>query len=194
MMVVGLTGGIGSGKSTIAKLFQVLRVPVYDTDTRAKETYYKPEVKEKILALLGAEAYTSEGKIDPAVISKKVFGDNTLLQKLNGIIHPAVDADFKAFLEENSGEKLIVKESALLFETGVYKKMDKNILVTSPLELRVKRVQDRDKTPPADIMKRIGHQMPDEEKIPISDFVIINDEKEAVIPQVLAIYEKLKHA
>jgi dephospho-CoA kinase len=193
-MVVGLTGGIGSGKSTVAKLFRVLRVPVYDTDTRAKETYYKPEVKEKILALLGAGAYTSDGKIDPTLISKKVFGDTTLLQKLNGIIHPAVDTDFKAFLKENSGEKLIVKESALLFETGVYKKMDKNILVTSPLELRVKRVQERDRSEPADILKRIGHQMPDEEKMPISDFVIINDEKEAVIPQVLAIYEKLKHA
>jgi dephospho-CoA kinase len=193
-MVVGLTGGIGSGKSTVAKLFEVLRVPVYDTDTRAKQTYYKPEVKEKIISLLGEEAYSSEGKIDPVLISKKVFGEHALLQKLNSIIHPAVDADFRAFLNEHSGEGLIIKESALLFETGVYKKMDKNILITSPLELRVKRVQERDKAEASDIMKRIGHQMPDEEKIPISDFVIINDEKEAVIPQVLAIYEKLKHA
>jgi dephospho-CoA kinase len=193
-MVVGLTGGIGSGKSTVAKLFEVLRVPVYDTDTRAKQTYYKPEVKEKIISLLGQEVYSHDGKIDPAAISKKVFGDNSLLQKLNAIIHPAVDADFKEFLKNNTGEKLIIKESALLFETGVYKKMDKNILVTSPLELRVKRVQERDKSDAAHIMKRISHQMPDEEKIPISDFVIVNDEKEPVIPQVLTIFEKLKNA
>lgn len=193
-MVVGLTGGIGSGKSTVAKLFEVLRVPVYDTDTRAKQTYYKAEVKSSIIDLLGPEAYSEDGKLEPAIISKKVFGDSSLLQKLNAIIHPAVDADFKEFLKAHSGEKLIVKESALLFETGVYKKMDKNILVTSPLELRVKRVQQRDNAEPADIMKRIAHQMPDEEKIPISDFVIINDEKEAIIPQVLAIYEKLQNA
>jgi dephospho-CoA kinase len=193
-MIVGLTGGIGSGKSTVAKFFEVLRVPVYYSDESAKRSYYQPEVKSKIIDLLGTEAYSEDEKIDRVMISKKVFGEPSLLQKLNAIIHPAVDADFKEFLKEHSGEKFIVKESALLFETGIYKKMDKNILVTAPLELRVKRVVDRDKTDEASVIKRINHQMPDEEKIPISDFVILNDEKEAVIPQVLAIFEKLQNA
>src|ERR1041384_2752635 len=120
-MIVGLTGGIGSGKSTVAKMFAVLGLPVYDTDARAKETYYKPEVKEKIIALLGEGAYYPDGKINPGSISKIVFNDSSLLQKLNAIIHPAVDSDFREFVEANKNHKLIVKESALLFETGVYK-------------------------------------------------------------------------
>lgn len=192
-MIVGLTGGIGSGKSTVAKLFEVMGVPVYNSDLRAKEMYYKPEVKEQVVALLGPAAYDASGKLDPAHVSKVIFSDSGVLSKINSIIHPAVEADFREFVAKHSDKKLILKESALLFETGLYKKLDKIILVTSPIALRIARVQSRDNISEADIIKRMNYQMPDEEKAPISDFVIVNDETTGLIPQVLEVFEKLKH-
>lgn len=194
MMTVGLTGGIGSGKSTVAKLFEVLGVPVYNSDLRAKAMYYQPEVKEQVVRLLGSNAYDTNGKLNPAHISAIIFKESEILHKINGIIHPAVEADFKFFANQHVQQKFIVKESALLFETGIYKKLDKNILVTSPLELRISRVQARDNISREDVIKRIRHQLPDEEKAPISDFVIHNDEMSGLTPQVLEVYEKLKNA
>jgi len=192
-MIVGLTGGIGSGKSTVAKLFEVLGVPVYNSDLRAREMYYKPEVKEQVIALLGSTAYDTSGKLDPAHVSRVIFSDSAVLSKINSIIHPAVETDFKEYVARHADNKLILKESALLFETGLYKKLDKIILVTSPIALRIARIQLRDNIPEADVIKRISHQMPDEEKAPISDFVIVNDETTGLIPQVIEIFEKLKH-
>lgn len=192
-MVVGLTGGIGSGKSTVAKLFEVLGVPVYNSDIRAKEMYYKAEVKEQVIRLLGTNAYDENGKLNAPHISKTIFGDSGVLQKINGIIHPAVENDFKEFVHQHSQSKLILKESALIFEAGIYKKLDKTILVTSPLELRIARVQSRDGITRDEVIKRINHQLPDEEKAPISDFIINNDEKTGLISQVLEVYEKLKN-
>lgn len=193
-MIIGLTGGIGTGKSTVARLFEVIGLPVYYSDNRAKEMYFDPLVKEKVIELLGTEAYTSDRKINREYISKCIFSNASLLSKINSIIHPAVEQDFKNFIEHNCNRKLIIKESALLFETGLYKKVDKIILVMSPLELRLKRVILRDKSSEETVLKRINNQMPDEEKAPISDFVIKNDEQNALITQVLAVYEKLKHA
>lgn len=193
-MIVGLTGGIGSGKSTVAKLFEVMGVPVYNSDIRAKEMYYKPEVKEQVIRLLGTNAYGVDGKLDPKHISSIVFRDSGMLSKINSIIHPAVETDFKEFITKNSSHKLILKESALLFETGIYKKLDKIILVTSPLELRIARVVSRDNVSADEVKKRIQHQLPDEEKAPISDFVIKNDESTGLIPQVVEVLEKLKNA
>lgn len=193
-MTVGLTGGIGTGKSTVGKLFQVLGVPVYNSDDRAKEMYFLPEVKEKVIALLGNEAYHADGSLNRAYVSQKIFSDSSLLSKINGIIHPAVEKDFAAFKEEHKSHRYIIKETALLFETGLYKKVDKIILVMAPLEERLKRVMQRDKSSREDVLKRISHQMPDEEKQPISDFVIDNNETEGLIPQVLAIHQKLQNA
>jgi dephospho-CoA kinase len=192
-MIVGLTGGIGSGKSTVAKLFEVLGVPVYNSDLRAKEMYYKPEVKEQVIRLLGTNAYDENGKLNAQHISSIIFRDSQILHKVNGIIHPAVDGDFREYVANHSDQKIVLKESALLFETGIYKKLDKVILVTSPLELRIARVQSRDNISEAEVIKRINHQLPDEEKIPISDFVIKNDEMTGLIPQVLGVFEKLKN-
>lgn len=193
-MIVGLTGGIGTGKSTVGKLFQVLGVPVYNSDDRAKEMYFLPEVKEKVTALLGNEAYQADGSLNRAYVSQKIFSDSSLLSKINGIIHPAVEKDFAAFKEEHKSHRYIIKETALLFETGLYKKVDKIILVMAPLEERLKRVMQRDKSSREDVLKRISHQMPDEEKQPISDFVIDNNETEGLIPQVLVIHQKLQNA
>lgn len=194
MIVVGLTGGIGTGKSTVAKLFEVMGVPVYDSDQRAKDLYFVPEVKQKVIELLGKEAYSADGQLNREFISKSIFSNSNLLSKINSIIHPAVEQDFKGFIDRNSAHKFIIKETALLFETGIYKKVDKIILVMAALEIRLKRVKERDGLKEEEILKRISHQMPDEEKSPISDFVISNNESDALIPQVLAVYEKLNHA
>lgn len=194
MKIVGLTGGIGTGKSTVGKLFKVLGIPVYNSDERAKEMYFLPEVKEKVITLLGKEVYHTDGSLNRAYISQKIFSDSSLLSKINGIIHPAVEKDFQSFIESNREQKYIIKETALLFETGLYKKVDKIILVMAPLEERLKRVIERDKSSREDVLKRIRYQMPDEEKQPISDFVIDNNETEGLIPQVLSIHQKLQHA
>lgn len=194
MKIVGLTGGIGTGKSTVGKLFKVLGIPVYNSDERAKEMYFLPEVKEKVITLLGKEVYHTDGSLNRAYISQKIFSDSSLLSKINGIIHPAVEKDFQSFIESNREQKYIIKETALLFETGLYKKVDKIFLVMAPLEERLKRVIERDKSSREDVLKRISHQMPDEEKQPISDFVIDNNETEGLIPQVLSIHQKLQHA
>ncbi len=192
-MIAGLTGGIGSGKSTVGELFAVLGCAVYNSDERAKEMYLLPEVKEKVISALGKEAYYHDGKINKDFISLKIFNDASLLEKINGIIHPAVAEDFKKFVKENP-EKIIIKETALLFEAEINKQVDKSILVTSPLELKIKRLQKRDASTVEQITARIKNQISDEQKIPQSDFVIVNNEIEALIPQVLAIYKKLKDA
>lgn len=193
-MIVGLTGGIGTGKSTVAHVFEVMGVPVYNSDLRAKEMYFLPEIKTRVIALLGQDAYTTEGKLNRDFISKKIFADSALLSKINGIIHPAVEEDFNAFVKANQKYPYLIKETALLFETGIYKKVDKIILVMAPMELRLSRVQIRDGVNQDEIYKRIRHQMPDEEKQPISDFVVVNDENTGLIPQVLEIHKKLTNA
>lgn len=193
-MIVGLTGGIGTGKSTVARLFEVIGVPVYNSDNRAKELYFVPEIKAKVTELLGTEVYTQDGKLNRDYISKKVFSDSSLLLQINAIIHPAVEQDFKQFAETNKQHKFLIKETALLFEAGLYKKVDKIILVMSPMDLRIQRVKQRDKVAEEEIYKRIRHQMPDEEKQPVSDFIINNNEVDGLIPQVLAIYQKLQNA
>jgi dephospho-CoA kinase len=193
-MIVGLTGGIGTGKSTVAKLFEVLGCPVYNSDDRAKAVYYDPEIKQQITSLLGENAYDQRGKIDRQFISGKIFNDKELLQKVNAVIHPAVGKDFMAFLIKHSESKIIIKESALLFEAGLKEKVNKIILVTAPMDVRIERIMKRDAHTKEQILSRISHQLPDETKIPQSDFVIVNDGEQAVIPQVLKIYDTLLNA
>jgi len=142
-MIVGLTGGIGTGKSTVAKLFELLGAKVFNSDENAKGQYFVPEIKKQVIELLGAECYLDEKTLNRKFISNKIFSDTSLLKKLNTIIHPAVLKDFKVFAGKHTG-KLIIKESALLFELGLDKELDKVILVTSPLELRIERVMKRD--------------------------------------------------
>lgn len=192
-MIVGLTGGIGTGKSTVAKLLELLGAKIFNSDDKAKEQYFVPEIKQQVIALLGRECYLPDGTLDRKYISGKIFSDTTLLQKLNGIIHPAVGKDFKAFVNSNPG-KLIIKESALLFEVGLDKELDKIILVTSPLELRIERVMKRDNLSRAEVMNKIKSQLSEAEKLKLTKLVVNNDEKEFLIPQTLKIFKELNHA
>jgi dephospho-CoA kinase len=189
-MILGLTGGIGSGKSTVARLLEVLGGAVFHSDQAAKEIYFDPAVKVKVTGLLGKESYLSDTVINKAYVSSKIFNDTGLLQGLNAILHPAVNEAFKAFAQQHQG-RLIVKESALLFEARLQSQVDKILVVAAPDELRIQRVMKRDGLSREDVLKKIKSQLSQEEKIRQADLVIHNDEKELLIPQVLDIFKTL---
>ena len=192
-MIVGLTGGIGSGKTTVAQLFETMGCAIYNSDEEAKQLYFHINIKQQVINLLGKEAYLNDFEINKSFISKKIFSDTSLLHQLNGIIHPAVNEDFIKFKNKFSDETLIIKETALLFETGIYKDLDYSILVTAPLNVKIDRVMKRNSISKEDIEKRMAAQWSDEKKIPLSNFVIINDNEHALIPQVLQVIQTLKH-
>lgn len=190
-MVIGLTGGIGSGKSIIAKLFELLGCAVFNSDQVAKEVYFDAQIRPKIIKLLGKEAYLNDHVLNKNHISSKIFSDTLLLQQLNGIIHPAVIRNFKTFVNHHSGQ-LVIKETALLFEAHLEKEVDKIIVVAADDAIRIKRVMARDGLDKESVQKKIQSQLLQEEKIKGADFVIYNNEDTLVIPQVLQIYKQLK--
>ena len=194
-MIIGLTGGIGSGKSTVAKLFETMGCAIYNSDEKAKELYFNTSVKAQVIGLLGNESYLSDDEINKDYISKKVFSDTQLLHQLNKIIHPAVKEDFTNFQSKFSPETIIIKETALLFETGIYKELDYSILVTAPVFVKIARVIKRSNVTKEDVEKRMLTQWTDKRKSPLATFIIVNDNNQALIPQVLQIIKKLnQHA
>ena len=192
-MIVGLTGGIGSGKTIVSQLFKTLGCVIYNSDNRAKDLYFNSEVKQQVISLLGQEVYTNNGELNKVFISQIVFSDKEKLKQLNAIIHPAVKKDFDLFVKSYPSNTLIIKESALLFEENLYLNCDATILVTAPIELKIERIIKRNSLSKTEIEKRMLTQWADEQKIPLADFVIVNDEKQAIVPQVVAIFNKLKN-
>lgn len=190
-MIIGLTGGIGTGKSTVAQLFEVLGYAVFNSDACAKQVYYEPALREKVIHLLGPEAYLSNDQINKSYISNRIFSDTLLLHQLNNIIHPAVKQKMAEFVAANQGKRM-VKESALLFEAKLNKEVDTIVVVTAPQETVVQRVMKRDGVSREDVLKRIKSQIPSEDKEKHADFVIYNDEKQLLIPQVLKIHQSLQ--
>ncbi|WP_298503273.1 dephospho-CoA kinase [uncultured Maribacter sp.] len=173
MIIVGLTGGIGSGKTTVGKLFQTLGVPVYNSDQQAKELMQNSKhLIKKIKSLLGEESYVDK-RLNRSFIAQKVFRDKELLHKLNAIVHPAVREDFLLWVS-NQKHAYVIQETALLFENKAEKLYDKIILVTAPEEIRVERVLVRDKNTREAILARIHNQLSDSVKIPKADFIIEN--------------------
>lgn len=191
-MIICITGGMGSGKSYVAKIFETIGYPVYYSDTRAKQMYLHPEIKEQIINLLGKDAYLNDYQINKKYIANKIFSDKNLLNQLNSIIHPAVKKDFEKFVQENTFHKIIFKESALIFEQGIQNTCNKIILVTAPEELKIKRIQQRDSLTTQEIIARVNHQWTDDKKIPLSDYVIVNDEKQPLLPQIVSVLENIK--
>ena len=191
MIIVGLTGGMGSGKSTVAKVFETLGIHVYYSDERAKELYFLPHVKPQIEQLLGKEAYLNDTTLNKDFVSQKIFSDTDLLKKINAIIHAEVKNDFMRFAEKHKNEKYILKESALLIEANLLNTIDKLIVVTSPLALRKERIIKRNKLSEEEINKRISQQLPDEEKAKHADWLIENNEENLLIPQILSIHQRM---
>lgn len=190
--MVGITGGIGSGKTTVCKIFETLGAGTYYADDRAKWLMENdaPLIKE-VKQLFGEEAYT-DGKLDRKHIAGVAFRDEGLLEKLNAVVHPAVGRDFEGWVNENLEARLLLKEAALIFETGSYKLLDQTILVTAPEDVRIKRVVTRDThRTEKDVKDIIAKQMSDKEKAGLADFVIENDGKKSLIKQVMTVYQQL---
>jgi dephospho-CoA kinase len=190
LLKIGLTGGIGSGKTTIAKIFEQLGTPVYYADLRAKSIIEEDGmVRNAIIRTFGEQSFM-DGKYNRSYISSIVFNDVEKLSLLNQIVHPAAIADAAAWMEKQNSS-YVIKEAALLFESGSHKHLDKIIGVTSPTHLRLKRTALRDGISEEEVMKKIELQMPDEEKMALCDFVVVNNEKDMMLPQVLQLHSVL---
>ena len=193
--IIGLTGGIGSGKSTVAKFIEEMGFPVYYSDVRAKEIVNDDELLKKgIIELLGEKAYDENGLYDRKYVAEIVFNDEELLQKLNGMIHPAVKYDFEKWVGNQTTE-FVFKATALLFELKLNESCFKSVLVTADENLRLKRVMDRDRKTYREVENVMNKQMPEKDKIKIADFVIFNndgmDELQAETENVISQIEQL---
>lgn len=194
---IGITGGIGSGKSLVCRIFSTLGVPVYDADSRAKSVMTSDGIlASAIKKEFGSLSYRDDGSLNNEYLAKAVFGNAERLAVLNSLVHPAVGADYERWVGQHQGSRYIIKEAALLFEAGSYSMLDKVVVVYAPEELRIKRVMQRDKNRSRQqIINIMASQLTDEEKRKRADFVIVNDETQLVIPQVLrldALFRKVK--
>ncbi len=188
MLKIGITGGIGTGKSTICEIFALLGVPVYYADQAAKTLMATNSgLKQQLITTFGTATFTSKGELDTKYVANKVFNDENALQQLNALVHPIVLADFEKWCSQQH-TPYILKEAALLIESGSYKQCDYTILVESPIALRINRLLNRDKSSEAQIRARIANQLPDEEKAKLANFLILNDEKHLLIPQIIALH------
>jgi dephospho-CoA kinase len=193
MLKVGLTGGIGSGKTTVAQIFEVLSIPVYYADPAARHLMNNdPELKNKIIASFGPNTY-KHGELDRAYLGSVVFSDTEQLNLLNSIVHPVTIQNSEIWMK-NQKASYAIKEAALIFEAGLEKHLDYIIGVTAPESLRIQRVVERDHVPMEKVLDRMKNQMDEKEKISRCDFVIQNDGIQPLLPQILTIHQSLLEA
>lgn len=191
MLRIGITGGIGSGKTTICKLFELLGVPVFYADDEAKAAMATDEwLQQQLKAAFGKDVYI-DGLLNRKMLAGIVFNNETELKRLNSLVHPAVFRRFDQWVEKQQ-DSFVIKEAALLFETASYKDCDFTVLVKSPLPLKISRITKRDAISEADVLKRMEKQWSDVEKEKLANFVINNDEQQLIIPQVLQLYKFFK--
>jgi dephospho-CoA kinase len=186
----GITGNIGSGKSTVCRVFEILGVPVFHADSVAKSFYSIKENLELVWQHLGPEV-VKDGNPDFKAIADIVFSDREKLKWLNSKIHPFVRQKHTDWIENYSNSPYTLYEAAILHESGQYTNMDKVITVSSPKDLRLKRIMERDSLSRESILARMANQWEEEKKVELSDFVIVNDENSMIIPQVLEVHKKL---
>jgi dephospho-CoA kinase len=184
MKVLGITGGIGSGKSVVAKLLEVMEIPVYNTDIAAKKlSDFSPTIREKLSGRFGAALYR-EGILDRKMLASLIFNHPEQLAFVNSVIHPAVEQDFLEWKESRQDRKMVGIESAILFESGLNQAVDFSINVSAPLETRIRRIEKRDHLSRESILNRIHNQLPEEERNRLANYTIINDDRQALIPQI----------
>ncbi|MFK7900455.1 MAG: dephospho-CoA kinase [Cyclobacteriaceae bacterium] len=193
MIKVGITGGIGSGKTTVCNLLASMEYPVFDADTIAKQLMNNdPQLVEQITTTFGTDAYT-DGTLNRPFLAKQVFSNKENIELLNSLVHPRVGIAFDNWSTENRENKIIIKEAALLIESGSYKNLDKLILVQADEQTRIKRVLERDtQRSEADIKRIIANQLPESEKEPLADFIISNDGSQSVIEQMNKVLKELE--
>ena len=191
MLKIGITGGIGSGKTTVCKVFELLDIPIFYADTIAKSIMHTdPVLKKEILKTFGEKSYLSDGELNRPYISSIVFNNESELNKLNALVHPAVFRAFDKWLVKHSDAPYIIKEAALLFETESYKMCDLSVLVISPEASRIRRVIARDGISHDEILLRMKRQLSDDQKLKLADHILINDESRLLIPQILALHQQ----
>jgi dephospho-CoA kinase len=191
MLKVGVTGGIGSGKTTVCKVFELLGIPVFYADDVAKSMMHTDQVlKTAILNTFGERAYTKEGTLNRSYISSLVFNSKPELEKLNSLVHPAVFRAFDNWLLQQKAAPYVIKEAALLFESDSYKMCDESILVIAPTETKISRVKLRDGISDEDVKLRMIRQFSDEVKIKFADHILNNDEKQLIIPKIIQLHQQ----
>ena len=184
MTVVSLTGGIGSGKSTVSRLLEVMKIPVYIADSESKRlTETSQVIRKKLTEKFGKDLYIN-GKLNKTLLASLIFGNEKNRNFVNSIIHPVVRNDFEQWKKQNAQYPVTVIETAILFETGYFKFVDISVTVAAPEDLRIRRVENREGWTRAGILSRMQSQFMEEEKVRRSDYVIYNDDKQALIPQV----------
>ena len=192
MLRIGITGGIGSGKSIASRVFQALGVPVYDADTRARWVMeHDATLRAELLAAFGPDTYDADGRLNRTALAATVFNSPARLAELNALVHPHVGRDFErwALAQQQAGHIYVLKEAALLFEAGSYQQLDRIITVFAPLPVRVARVLRRDAhRTAADVQAIMGKQLSEEEKQRRADYVLRNDDVAPLLPQVLALH------
>ena len=193
MIKLGVTGGIGSGKSVVCEVLRLHDIPVYDADLEAKNLNdTSPVIREKLIEAFGAELYKND-KLDRKKLAQLIFNDEKNLHRVNSIIHPELAKHFEKWTDERIEHPIAAIDAAVLFEAGFQQFVDKTITVFSPIETRIERVVKRDNLTREHILSRINSQMSDEEKIRLSDFVIINDNKHSILEQVSTILKTISN-
>ena len=189
---IGITGGIGSGKTTICKLFETLGIPVYYADAAARHLMVNDaELVSKIRNLFGNEAYLPSGELNRKYLAGIVFHNQQKLTLLNSLVHPAVEKDAQRWHSQQHSAPYTLKEAALIFESGSHQLLDRVINVYAPLETRIERVIKRDHVSRDDVLARIKNQWPEEDKLALSDHVIVNDNTLSIIRQVYKLHSRL---
>ncbi|MEJ8757639.1 dephospho-CoA kinase [Pontibacter sp. H259] len=192
MLKIGITGGMGVGKTIVCRMFAILGTPVYDADTRAKWVMNNDAaLKQELTNAFGIEAYTQAGELNRAYLSKTAFNDPQKLALLNSLVHPHVGNDFTKWVEANQSAPYVLKEAALMFESESWRQMDEIIVVTAPMDVRIKRILQRDPhRTQTEIEIIISKQLSEEEKIARAQHIIYNDDQQLLIPQVLKLHEQ----
>ena len=191
-LAIGITGGIGSGKSTVCEVFKLLGVPVFEADTAAgKLINSDSEIRNNLIQLFGNEIYNSEKKINREKLANIIFNSDVELEKVNKVVHPAVRKEFMNWLKLQKTD-YVIHEAAILIESGFYKMMDFTILVSAPDEMRIERVMRRNNLTRESVISRMAKQWPDSEKRKFATLELVNDNKNLLIPQIIEIDKKLK--
>ena len=192
MKRIGITGGIGSGKTTVCEIFKSMGIQVYDADNKAKKLMnHNRALKAQIKSILGVAAYHRNGRLNRAYVANKIFADKKLLTKINKAVHPAVNQDAVIWFKSIEKSPYALYEAALLVENGSYASFDKLIVVTAPEELRIARVMKRDKTSKVAVQSRMKNQLPEKAKVKVADYIIVNDGNESLIEQVVYVHREL---
>lgn len=189
---IGITGGIGSGKSLVCKIFSVLGAPVYDADSRAKAIMTTDGILVgQIKKEFGDLAYNANGSLNRSYLSEQIFQNPQQREKLNALVHPRVALDTEQWMDQQKGRAYVIREAALMFESGSYKNLDVSILVTAPDWLRMKRVLQRDPQRSEEAVRKIMEvQMPEEESKKLANFIIENNEAQLILPQIIQLHQQ----